>query len=148
VNNSLVHFLPTLNALLNASSAVALVMGYVAIKRNHRPDLHKRWMFAALAVSALFLISYLYYHAQVGSVLYPIRDWTRTLYFAILFPHMILATLMVPFVIAAVWLGMKGRFAAHTRITKRLWPVWMFVSLTGVAVYLMLYVYAGATAGR
>jgi putative membrane protein len=146
MGNPVIQLLPTLNALLNATSAVLLAMGYIEIKKRHRPDRHKRLMLTALLVSALFLTSYLTYHAQVGSVHYPLHDWTRTLYRAILFPHMILAGLMVPFVIAAVWLGLKGKFRAHTRITKRLWPVWMFVSVTGVVVYLLLYVWAGARA--
>ena len=146
MGETVVHLLPTLNALLNATSAVLLALGYVEIKQRRRPDRHKRLMLTALLVSALFLISYLTYHAQVGSVRYPLLDWTRTLYRAILFSHMILAGLMVPFIIAAVWFGLKGKFRAHTRITKRLWPVWMFVSVTGVLVYLLLYVWAGARA--
>jgi len=131
--------LPTLNALLNATSALILTFGYIKIKRRGDIRRHKRLMLAALAVSALFLISYLIYHNAVGSVPYPKHDWTRPLYFAILIPHVILAALMVPFVVAAVILGLRGRYRAHVRITRVLWPVWMFVSASGVAVYLMLY---------
>ena len=143
---TLLHFLPTLNAILNATSGVLLAFAWVAIKKQHNPARHKKLMLTALAVSALFLTTYLIYHYFAGSVRYPIHDWTRTLYLAILVPHTILASLMVPFIIAAVWLALKGRFKAHVRITKVLWPVWMFVSVTGVLVYLMLYVYAGARA--
>jgi uncharacterized membrane protein YozB (DUF420 family) len=143
---SIILELPTLNALLNAMSALLLILARRAIKRGNA-ETHKQLMLRALIVSALFLISYLYYHSQVGTVHYPLADWTRTLYRAILFPHMILATVMVPFIIAAVWLGLKGRFQTHTRITKVLWPVWMFVSVTGILVYAILYLYAGAKAG-
>lgn len=130
--------LATVNAFLNAMSAALLLAGYINIKRG-RQAAHKRIMLMALASSALFLISYLFYHSQVGSVPYPHHDWTRTLYFIILIPHTILAAGMVPFILLAVWHALKGRFDRHTRITRILWPVWMFVSVSGVVVYLMLY---------
>lgn len=143
--NNMPPLLPTLNAALNATSFVLLVVARRAIKVQRNPLRHKKLMLAALGVSALFLCSYLTYHAQVGSVKYPIHDWTRTLYLAILLPHSLLAGLIVPFILAAVWYGLKGKFAIHTRITRILWPAWIFVSITGVVVYLMLYVCAGAT---
>ncbi len=130
--------LPTLNAILNGISAVLLLFGFVNIKRN-KPDVHKRFMVAALACSALFLISYLVYHYQVGSVPYPYYDWTRPLYFAILIPHIILAGIMVPFILLAVWFALRGNFVRHRRTTRWVWPVWMFVSVTGVIIYFMLY---------
>ena len=130
--------LATVNAFLNAMSAALLLAGYINIKRG-RQAAHKRIMLMALASSALFLISYLFYHSQVGSVPYPHHDWTRTLYFIILIPHTILAAVMVPFILLAVWHALKGRFDRHKRITRILWPVWMFVSVSGVAVYFMLY---------
>lgn len=130
--------LPHLNALLNSVSALLLISGYISI-RNRRADWHKRFMLAALAASALFLISYLIYHNAVGSVPYPHHDWTRPLYFAILIPHIILAALMVPFIIAAVYYAFRERFDRHRRLVKWVWPVWIFVSLSGIAVYLMLY---------
>ncbi len=145
MNRTILEFLPTLNAILNISSGILLFIAYRHIK-NHRPDLHKRFMLAAIGVSILFLVSYLIYHAGVGSVRYPIHDWTRTLYLAILIPHTILAALMVPFIVAAVTFALKGQFSRHTAITRWLWPVWMFVSISGVVVYLMLYQYAGARA--
>jgi uncharacterized membrane protein YozB (DUF420 family) len=131
-------FHPTLNASLNAVSACLLLWGFVTIKRGHR-DIHKKIMMAALVTSAAFLVSYLIYHQQVGSVPYPYHDWTRPLYFSILIPHVILAAVMVPFIIMAVVHAVKGRFERHKRITVWLWPVWMFVSVSGVAIYLMLY---------
>lgn len=130
--------LPTLNATLNLISAIFLALGYVFIKQG-RPEKHKRMMVAALITSALFLTSYLIYHNAVGSVAYPHHDWTRPVYFAILIPHVILAALMVPFVLMAVYFALRERFDKHTRITRWLWPVWMFVSISGVVVYLMLY---------
>lgn len=96
-------------------------------------------MWSALVSSTLFLISYLIYHYRAGSVPYPYHDWTRVLYFVILIPHVILAAVMVPFIIAAVYFAIRGRFDKHTRITRWLWPVWMFVSISGVIVYIMLY---------
>lgn len=133
-----VSALPTLNAILNASTALLLLFGFLAIKRGLQAR-HKKLMLSALVCSALFLSSYLLYHAQVGSVPYPYHDWTRPLYFIILIPHSILAAVMVPFIIIAVIHALKGRFAKHVRITRWLWWVWMYVSLTGIAVYVMLY---------
>jgi uncharacterized membrane protein YozB (DUF420 family) len=130
--------LPHLNALLNAVSAILLISGYISIKKNY-PERHKSFMVAALVASLLFLISYLIYHNAVGSVPYPHHDWTRPLYFAILIPHIILAALMVPFIIAAVYYAFREKFDRHRRLVKWVWPVWMFVSLSGIAVYLMLY---------
>ncbi len=130
--------LPHLNALLNAVSAILLISGYISIKKNY-PERHKNFMVAALVASLLFLISYLIYHNAIGSVPYPHHDWTRPLYFAILIPHIILAALMVPFIIAAVYYAFREKFDRHRRLVKWVWPVWMFVSLSGIAVYLMLY---------
>jgi uncharacterized membrane protein YozB (DUF420 family) len=96
-------------------------------------------MLAALISSALFLTSYLIYHYSVGSVPYPRHDWTRIVYFAILIPHVILAAVMVPFILSAVYFAWKRQFDRHTRVTRRLWPVWVFVSISGIVVYLMLY---------
>ena len=130
--------LPGLNATLNGLSALLLLAGFIAIK-NGRPDVHKKIMMAALISSAAFLTSYLVYHAQVGSVPYPHHDWTRPVYFAILIPHVILAGLMVPFILAAVFFALRARFDRHKRLVVWVWPVWMFVSVTGVAIYFMLY---------
>lgn len=130
--------LPTVNATLNAASAVLLTCGYINVKRG-RPEIHRRFMIAALASSVLFLTSYLIYHEAVGSVPYPHHDWSRPVYFTILVPHVILAALMTPFIVIAVTHALKGRFEKHQRIVRWLWPVWMFVSVSGIVVYLMLY---------
>lgn len=134
----IVQYLPTLNAALNLTSGVLLLAGRIMIKRGRQTD-HKRLMLSALVSSALFLTSYLIYHAIVGSVPYSHHDWTRTLYFAILIPHSFFAAVMVPFIIAAVWLALHQKFDQHRRIVRWLWPVWMLVSLSGIVVYVMLY---------
>lgn len=130
--------LPALNAFLNLISSVLLTAGYVQIKKGNRVW-HKKIMISALITSALFLTSYLVYHFQVGSVPYPYYDWTRTLYFVILIPHVILAALMTPFIIVAVWLALREQYERHKKLVRWIWPVWMFVSVSGVAIYLMLY---------
>lgn len=133
--------LPALNAILNSISTLLLFKGYLEI-RKRRIEQHRKFMLGALASSAAFLISYLIYHAGVGSVPYPLQDWTRTLYFVILIPHVILAAVMVPFVLIMVWHALRKSFQKHRRLARWVWPVWMFVSISGVAVYLMLYQYA------
>jgi protein SCO1/2/putative membrane protein len=131
--------LPMVNALLNAIAACFLCAGWIAIHGLHSEELHKRMMLAALVASAAFLACYLVYHAQAGSVPYHRTGLLRVVYFAILIPHIILATVMVPFILAAVYYAFRGRFDIHTRITRWVWPVWMYVSITGVIIYLMLY---------
>lgn len=128
----------TLNASLNLMSAFLLLAGNVKIKRGDQVG-HRRIMIAALISSGLFLLSYVVYHCRVGSVPYPHHDWTRMLYFIILVPHVVLAAAMVPFILLAVYFASQEEFERHTRITRWLWPVWMFVSMSGVVVYLMLY---------
>jgi len=130
--------LPALNAALNLLAAVFLLIGYIHVKKGQLVR-HKKTMITAVIVSALFLISYLVYHYQVGSVPYPHYDWTRPVYFVILVPHIILAAVMVPFILAALYYAWRGRFTAHKKITRYIWPVWMFVSVSGIIVYLMLY---------
>lgn len=131
--------LPTLNAILNTITTLLLIAGRIKIKRGDEKG-HRKLMLNALATSALFLISYSIYHAAVGSVPYPFHDWTRPVYFAILAPHVILAAVQVPFVIALVWFALKSKFEQHKRLAKFVWPVWIFVSISGVLIYLMLYV--------
>ena len=130
--------LPTLNAGLNTLCTLLLVRGFLQIRRGAR-QAHQKSMLAALVCSALFLCSYLVYHVQVGSVPYPHHDWTRPLYFAVLIPHVVLAALMSPFVVLVVWRAYNRDFARHRRLARWVWPVWIFVSVSGVVVYLMLY---------
>lgn len=130
--------LPALNAILNFTSSVFLVWGFVKIKRREQ-EAHKKLMLIALLCSALFLCSYLVYHSFVGSVPYPYTDWTRPVYFTILIPHIIFAALMTPFILYAVWQAKKGAYQIHAKVMRWVWPVWIFVSISGVLVYLMLY---------
>ncbi|MEE2658219.1 MAG: DUF420 domain-containing protein [Candidatus Latescibacterota bacterium] len=130
--------LPALNASLNAISAALLLGGYLSIRRGLH-DRHRRFMFGALVTSALFLTSYVIYHALAGSTPYPYYDSTRPVYFAILIPHIFLATIMGPFIFVAIRHAWNGRFDHHRRITRWVWPVWMYVSITGIIIYLMLY---------
>jgi len=130
--------LPILNAVLNLISAVFLILGYKFIKKGEQQS-HKKMMISALVVSALFLISYVIYHYNIPSTPYPHHDWTRLVYFAILIPHIILAAVMGPFILAAVIFAIMGKFETHKKIVKWIWPVWMFVSVSGVIIYLMLY---------
>lgn len=133
-----VHDLPTLNASLNATSAVLLTAGYTFVRLGHR-DKHKACMLAALVVSALFLTSYVVYHAQVGSVPFQGVGAIRTVYFAILISHVILAIAIVPLVIITASRGLSARYDKHRAIARWTLPLWLYVSVTGVIVYLMLY---------
>jgi uncharacterized membrane protein YozB (DUF420 family) len=130
--------LPALNAFLNASSAVLLATGYVLIRRGRR-DAHKRVMLAALVSSALFLTSYLVYHAQVGSVRFRGQGPVRTLYFTILLTHTVLAVAIVPLVATTLVPALRGRFDRHRRLARITLPLWAYVSVTGVVIYWMLY---------
>jgi len=132
--------LPTLNAALNATSTTLLLLGYRAIRRREART-HRRLMLAAFATSVLFLVSYLRYHATVGSVPFPGVGWTRTLYFAVLVPHIALAALIGPLALVTLWRAWRGEFHRHRRIARVTLPLWLYVSVSGVVVYLMLYHY-------
>lgn len=133
-----IHDLPAVNATLNGLAAVLLVCGFVLI-RNGRKQAHHRVMITAFTVSILFLISYLIYHSQVGSVHYPHTGTPRTVYLTILFTHTVLAA-TVPFLaIFTLRHALKGRFDRHRRLARWTLPIWLYVSVTGVVVYLMLY---------
>jgi uncharacterized membrane protein YozB (DUF420 family) len=133
-----VRDLPTLNACLNAASATLQLVGYVLIRRG-RPESHRRVMLAALACSSLFLVSYLVYHAQVGSVRFQRTGAIRTLYLCVLVSHTVLAAAIPPLALVTVFRGLQRRFDRHRRIARITLPLWGYVSLTGVAVYWMLY---------
>ena len=133
-----VRDLPGVNAVLNATAATLLVTGYVLIK-NRREAAHKACMLAATACSALFLISYLVYHAQVGSVKFQGQGTIRTVYFAILLSHTVLAVVNVPLVILTLVRAFKGDRERHKKIARITLPLWIYVSITGIFVYWMLY---------
>ncbi len=130
--------LPTLNAALNGTSAVLLTLGYLFIRRK-KVNLHKACMVSAFVISTLFLVSYLTYHYHAGSKPFPGEGWTRPLYFAILISHVILATVTLPLSIVTLARGLRGRFEKHRSIARWALPIWLYVSVTGVVVYLMLY---------
>lgn len=130
--------LPALNASLNAASALLLFAGWMAI-RSGRPRLHAGCMVSAFVVSTVFLVSYLAYHAQVGSVRFTGQGWIRPVYFAVLLTHTILAASVPPLAIATIWRAARRRFDAHRRLARVALPIWLYVSVSGVAVYWMLY---------
>ncbi len=133
-----VHSLPGVNATLNGISAVFLVTGYVMIRRR-RIGAHRACMMAAFACSTLFLTSYLIYHYYAGSTPFPGTGMIRPLYFFILITHVALAVLVPPLAIATLWRAWKERFEDHARLARWTLPIWLYVSVTGVIVYLMLY---------
>jgi uncharacterized membrane protein YozB (DUF420 family) len=133
-----VRDLPALNATLNAASAMLLLLGYLAIRRRAR-ETHRRFMLAALATSGAFLISYLVYHFQVGSVRYTGQGVLRTVYFTILLSHTLLAVAIVPLILVTLVRALRERFDAHRRIARLTLPLWGYVSITGVVIYWMLY---------
>lgn len=130
--------LPGLNATLNATSALLLLVGWRLIRAGRR-EAHRRVMLAALACSVLFLTSYLVYHFQVGSVPFRGQGPIRAIYFAVLLSHTVLAVAIVPLVLATLARALRGRFPEHRRIARLTLPLWAYVSLTGVIVYWMLY---------
>jgi uncharacterized membrane protein YozB (DUF420 family) len=130
--------LPTFNALMNATSAICVVTGWLLIRRR-RVAAHRLAMLLALFASALFLAGYLTHHAQVGSVPFRGQGAARALYFAILFPHTIGAVAALPLVLVTAARALRGRFAAHRALARWTLPLWLFVSVTGVVVYFMLY---------
>ena len=130
--------LPAVNATLNAISAVLLTMGYINIRRGAR-EAHKRCMLAALVSSALFLTCYLVYHWQVGSKPYPGGGVLRVVYLTILFTHVVLAAGILPLILMTTARGLRGDFGRHIRVARWTIPLWMYVSVTGVVIYLMLY---------
>ena len=137
------NIFPALNAGLNGASAVLITTGRVLIG-NKRVRLHRACMIAAVVTSSLFLISYLYYHAHVGSVHFPGEGWVRPVYFTILISHTVLAAAVVPLVVLSLTYGLRGKFDRHRRLSRWTFPIWLYVSVTGVVVYIMLYQIYGA----
>ena len=132
------HSLPGLNAVLNSVSAVLLVTGYLCI-RNKKVTAHKTCMLSAFTTSTLFLVSYLVYHAQVGSVRFPGRGWVRPVYFTILVSHTALAVTIVPLALITLSRAVRGQFERHRSIARWTLPLWLYVNVTGVVIYWMLY---------
>jgi putative membrane protein len=131
--------LPTLNALLNTLCTALLVAAFVQIKRGHI-EAHRRLILMALTTSVLFLISYLTYHANIGSKRFLGTGWIRPVYFSILLSHTVLAAVIVPLVIVTLRRGLRMDRVKHRAIARITMPLWLYVSVTGVVIYLMLYV--------
>ncbi len=130
--------LPALNASLNALASVLLFSGFIAIK-NNKKELHKCLMISAFIVSSLFLASYLYYHFHFPTKKFPDLGWIKTLYYLILFPHIILAVVMLPMIFLTFVRAFKQDWEKHKKIARLTFPIWSYVSVTGVLIYLMLY---------
>jgi uncharacterized membrane protein YozB (DUF420 family) len=134
----MIEFLPSLNALLNATATVLLVTGFLLIRRQ-RVTAHHRVMIGAFCVSFLFLVSYLYYHYHHGVTRYTGTGWLRFTYFAILGTHTVLAVVVVPLVLMTLFQALRGKFPRHKAWARWTLPLWLYVSVTGVIVYVMLY---------
>lgn len=130
--------LASLNAFLNASASVFLTLGFIFVRRKNIVW-HRRAMLAAFGVSSLFLLTYLLHHSRVGAVPFLGQGWIRTAYFALLIPHIILAAVVVPLALLTIYRGWTARIELHRKVAKVTLPIWLFVSLSGVIVYFMLY---------
>lgn len=137
--------LAPINALLNTTSTVLLLVGYVAVRRK-KIQVHRASMFGAFVASGVFLAGYLTRFALTGSHRFPDLGWIKAAYLTILISHMILAVVTVPLVFRTLFLAYKKRFEEHRKIAKVTFPIWLYVSITGVVVYLMLYQVAPALA--
>ena len=130
-------FLPAVNAALNACSAIALVVGYSRI-RAMRVQAHRAWMFTAFVFSSAFLVTYIVNHALHGDILFQGQGAIRPVYFALLISHIALSVVALPLVLITFFLSLTGRFPAHRRLARVTFPIWLYVSATGVIVYLLL----------
>jgi uncharacterized membrane protein YozB (DUF420 family) len=130
--------LPAVNATLNAIAAICLIAGYAQIRRGRR-ELHKRCMLAALTASAIFLVCYVIYHVNTGSRPFPGQGVIRVVYFSILITHVILAVTILPLALMTAARGLTAQYDRHVRIARWTLPLWLYVSVTGVVIYLMLY---------
>ena len=135
---SIASLLPTVNAALNALSACLLIAGYVRIRQGDRTA-HKRCMLSAFGVSTMFLVSYLILRAVAGMTRYTGEGWIRPVYFTILLSHTLLAAVIVPLALITLTLALKGRLDRHVRIARWTLPLWLYVSITGVLIYVLLY---------
>jgi putative membrane protein len=132
--------LPAANAVFNSLSAICLVSGYVNIRRRRR-ETHMRFMIAAVVFSALFLVSYITYHYFHGDTKFPGQGWVRPMYFALLISHIGLSMVALPLVFATLWYATRRQFRFHRRVARWTFPIWLYVSVTGVIVYLVLRAY-------
>jgi putative membrane protein len=139
--SALIGALPAVNASLNSLSAAFLVTGYLQVRRGNWRS-HMRWMFAALTASALFFVSYVVYHNYHGDSKFTGTGTVRPVYFFVLITHIVLSAVVVPMILLSFFLALSGRLAAHRRLSRYTFPVWLYVSVTGVLVFIMLKVWA------
>lgn len=132
------RMLPTLNAILNATSGILIIIGYVMIRRG-KVNAHRACMIGAVTASIIFLISYIIYHFNVGATRFAGTGWSRPFYFTVLISHTILAVVLAPVVVVTLRRALKGDFKRHLKIARWTFPMWVYVSITGVIVYFMLY---------
>ena len=137
---SWVQKLPALNAFLNSVSTVLILSGYVAI-RKRKYKVHMRFMITAFVTSSLFLISYLVYHHYAGDTPFPGQGWIRPVYFTILISHILLSAFVVPLVLTSYYFAFSGRFKTHRKVSRWTFPIWLYVSVTGVVIYFLLNAY-------
>ncbi|MDH5561106.1 MAG: DUF420 domain-containing protein [Deltaproteobacteria bacterium] len=131
--------LPAVNASINSLATLFLILGFWTIKFQEDPRKHKLFMATAFGFSVLFLISYLIYHARVGSVPFESQGWIRTVYFLVLVPHILLSAVVVPLVVLSILLAIRQKTQAHKKMVRWTFPIWIYVSISGVVVYFMLY---------
>jgi putative membrane protein len=136
-----VRRLPAINALFNTIATVFLILGYISVRRKNYRN-HMRYMLAAFIASCLFLVSYVIYHNFVGHTPFPGSGWIRPLYFTILISHILLSAAVVPLILSSFYFAFSGKFATHRRLSKITLPVWLYVSLTGVAIFFILKAYS------
>jgi putative membrane protein len=134
--------LPAANASFNALSAICLILGYINIRRGNRV-VHMRFMLSATTFSALFLVSYITYHFFHGDTKFPGHGWVRAAYLTILISHIGLSMVALPLILAALWFALRSQFQFHRRIARWTFPIWLYVSVTGVIVYFALKAYSG-----
>ena len=135
-----IYYLPLFNAIVNATTSLVLVFAYVAIRKGNR-ELHKKLMFSALILSALFLISYVSYHSMAESTVFGGEGWIKSVYYFILLSHILLAAIIVPLVLISFSRALSEKFDKHKKIARITLPLWLYVTLTGVIVYLMISPY-------
>jgi putative membrane protein len=135
-----VGYLPSANALFNSLSALCLICGYINIRRGNRV-VHMRFMLTAAVFSTLFLLSYVTYHYFHGDTKFPGQGWIRPVYFFVLITHIVLSTVALPLILATLWYALRSQFRFHRRVARWTFPVWLYVSVTGVVVYFVLRSY-------
>ncbi|MEA2711273.1 MAG: putative rane protein [Phycisphaerales bacterium] len=144
-SSAIIGALPALNASLNALSAVLLISGYIAVRRRNYVR-HIAFMLAAVASSALFLVSYIVYHSFHGDTKFTAPGIVRPIYFLILISHIVLSVIVVPMILTSLWLSLSGRMAAHRRVSRWTLPIWLYVSVTGVLIFVILKLFNGPAA--